>query len=220
MDWFPLWNSLRIAAISAFIVFFAGIAAAYYIARLPRLVKGILDVILTLPLVLPPTVVGYLLLRVLGPKRIIGSWFLQAFGLKLTMTWWSAIFATTVVIFPLMYRTARGAFDQQQAAFAGGDAAGDLVGEVHVSRGVNEIQTVVLAIQTIVHLNGVTLDGDASFFFKVHVVEHLTFRHFDGLGVFQQTVGKGALSVVDVGNDAKVSDVIQGEEIFGDARYR
>lgn len=84
-----------------------------------------------------------------------------------------------------------------------------------MSRGVNEIQTVVLAIQTIVHLNGVTLDGDASFFFKVHVVEHLTFRHLDGLGVFQQTVGKGALSVVDVGNDAKVSDVIQGEEIFG-----
>ena len=84
-----------------------------------------------------------------------------------------------------------------------------------MSRGVNEIQTVVLAIQTIVHLNGVTLDGDASFFFKVHVIKHLTFRHLDGLGVFQQTVGKGALSVVDVGNDAKVSDVIQGEEIFG-----
>ena len=65
----------------------------------------------TLPLVLPPTVVGYLLLRVLGPKRIVGAWFLEHFDLKLTMTWWSAIFATTVVIFPLMYRTARGAFE-------------------------------------------------------------------------------------------------------------
>ena len=111
MDWFPLYNSIRIAAISTGIIFFVGIFAAYYIAKTPRLVKGVLDVILTLPLVLPPTVVGYLLLRVLGPKRIIGSWFLQAFGLKLTMTWWSAIFATTVVIFPLMYRTARGAFE-------------------------------------------------------------------------------------------------------------
>ena len=70
-----------------------------------------LDVILTLPLVLPPTVVGYLLLRILGPKRVIGKWFLAMFGVKLTMTWWSAIFATTVVIFPLMYRTARGAFE-------------------------------------------------------------------------------------------------------------
>lgn len=111
MDWFPLLNSIRIAAISSVIVFFAGIFAAYYIARAPRIVKGVLDVIFTLPLVLPPTVVGYLLLRLLGPKRAVGRFFLAVFGVKLTMTWWSAIFATTVVIFPLMYRTARGAFE-------------------------------------------------------------------------------------------------------------
>lgn len=111
MDWFPLLNSLRIAGISTVIIFFAGIFAAYYIAKAPRMVKGVLDVVLTLPLVLPPTVVGYLLLRILGPKRLIGAWVLSVFGVKLTMTWWSAIFATTVVIFPLMYRTARGAFE-------------------------------------------------------------------------------------------------------------
>ena len=111
MDWFPLYNSLRIAGISTVVVFFAGIFAAYYIAKTPRWVKGILDVILTLPLVLPPTVVGFLLLRVLGPKRLIGAWVLEVLGVKLTMTWWSAIFATVVVIFPLMYRTARGAFE-------------------------------------------------------------------------------------------------------------
>ena len=111
MDWFPLYNSIRIALISTFIIFFLGVFAAYYIAKTPRLVKGILDVILTLPLVLPPTVVGWLLLRLLGPKRILGAWILEHFELKLTMTWWSAIFATTVVIFPLMYRTARGAFE-------------------------------------------------------------------------------------------------------------
>ena len=111
MDWYPLWNSLRIAAISTVIIFFVGVFAAYYIAKLPRLIKGVLDVILTLPLVLPPTVVGYLLLRVLGPKRIIGAWVLKVFGFRLVMNWWSAIFATTVVIFPLMYRTVRGAFE-------------------------------------------------------------------------------------------------------------
>ncbi|HIR85644.1 MAG TPA: molybdate ABC transporter permease subunit [Candidatus Limivicinus faecipullorum] len=111
MDLFPLWNSLRIAGISTVIIFFAGIFSAYYIAKAPRAVKGVLDVVLTLPLVLPPTVVGYLLLRVLGPKRVIGAWVLETFGLRLTMTWWSAIFATAVVIFPLMYRTARGAFE-------------------------------------------------------------------------------------------------------------
>ncbi len=111
MDWFPLYNSIRIALISTGIVFFAGIFASYYVAKAPRLVKGVLDVFLTLPLVLPPTVVGYLLLRILGPRRMIGAWFLNSFDLKLTMTWWSAIFATAVVIFPLMYRTARGAFE-------------------------------------------------------------------------------------------------------------
>ena len=111
MDWFPLWNSLRIAGISSVVVFFLGILAAFYIARVPRLAKGVLDVILTMPLVLPPTVVGYLILRVLGPRRVIGAWFLSEFGIKLTMNWWSAIFATIVVTFPLMYRTARGAFE-------------------------------------------------------------------------------------------------------------
>ena len=111
MDWFPLYNSIRIAAVSTAAVFFLGIFAAHIIAKAPRLVKGVLDAVLTLPLVLPPTVVGYLLLLALGPKRAIGSWFLNAFGLKLTMTWWSAIFATIVVTFPLMYRTARGAFE-------------------------------------------------------------------------------------------------------------
>lgn len=121
MDWFPLWNSLRIAAISTVIIFFLGIFAAYYIAKAPRMIKGILDVVLTLPLVLPPTVVGYLLLRILGPNRVIGAFVLNVFGIKMTMTWWSAILATTVVIFPLMYRTARGAFESfdENLAYAG-----------------------------------------------------------------------------------------------------
>ena len=70
MGWYPLWNSLRIAAISTFSIFFAGIFATYYIAKLPRLIKGELDVILTLPLVLPPTLVGYLLPHVLDPNRL------------------------------------------------------------------------------------------------------------------------------------------------------
>ena len=111
MELFPLYNSLRIAGISAIIVFFAGISSAYYIAKAPRVIRGVFDVILTLPLVLPPTVVGYLLLRVLGPRRTIGSWFISVFDVRLVMTWWSAIFATSIIIFPLMYRTARGAFE-------------------------------------------------------------------------------------------------------------
>lgn len=111
MDLFPLYNSLRIALIASIIVFFSGIFAAYYIAKLPRGIKGVLDVILTLPMVLPPTVVGYFLLLIFGPKRIIGKWFLDMFNTKLVMTWYSGIFAAAVVAFPLMYRTTRGAFE-------------------------------------------------------------------------------------------------------------
>ena len=111
MDWYPLWNSLRIALISCAAVFFLGIFAAYYIAKLPRTVKGVLDGILTLPMVLPPTVVGYFLLLLFGAKRPLGLFILEHFGVKLVMNWYSAIFASIVVAFPLMYRTARGAFE-------------------------------------------------------------------------------------------------------------
>ncbi len=125
MDWFPLLNSLRIAALSSVIVFFLGVAAAYYIAKLPRIVKGVLDVALTLPLVLPPTVVGYLLLLLLGPRRPIGAWALEAFSVRLTMQWWSAVFAVSAIVFPLMYRTARGAFESFDPTLA---AAGRTLG--------------------------------------------------------------------------------------------
>ena len=110
MDWFPLYNSLRIASIACLIVFFAGIFSAYYISKLPRSIKGALDVILTLPMVLPPTVCGYFLLVIFGPKRPIGQ-FLATFGIKFAMTWYGGILAAAVVAFPLMYRTARGAFE-------------------------------------------------------------------------------------------------------------
>jgi len=110
MDWFPLWNSLRIAAISGVLVFFAGILCAYYIARLPRALKGILDVILTLPLVLPPTVCGWFLLQIFGLRHPVGQ-LLQQMGIQFVMTWYGGVLAASMVAFPLMYRTARGAFE-------------------------------------------------------------------------------------------------------------
>lgn len=120
MDWYPLWNSLRIAAISCVLVFFLGIAAAYYAARLPRAVKGVLDVVLTLPMVLPPTVCGYFLLLLFGTKRPVGIW-LSRFGIKFVMNWYGGVLAAAVVAFPLMYRTARGAFESfdETLAYAG-----------------------------------------------------------------------------------------------------
>lgn len=118
MDLFPLYNSIRIAIISTVTVFFSGIFAAYYISKSGRVIKGILDVILTLPLVLPPTVIGYLLLKVLSPNSSIGGIAMDAFDIRIVMTWWSSIFSTVVVSFPLMYRTARGAFESFDESLA------------------------------------------------------------------------------------------------------
>lgn len=110
MDWFPLWNSVRIALISCVIVFSGGIASAYYVAKLPKVLKGLVDVVLTLPLVLPPTVCGYLLLLVFGVKRPLGQLLLSV-GVQFVMRWYGGVLAAVVVSFPLMYRTARGAFE-------------------------------------------------------------------------------------------------------------
>ena len=117
MDWFPLWNSLRIAAISSVIVFLGGILAAYYASRLPRGVKGALDVVLTLPMVLPPTVCGWFLLMIFGLKRPLGMALMQL-GIKFVMTWQGGVLASVVVSFPLMYRTARGAFESFDTSLA------------------------------------------------------------------------------------------------------
>lgn len=110
MNLFPLWNSLRIALVATIIIFFVGIFLGYYVRKCPKVLKGILDVILIMPLVLPPTVVGYLLLLVVGPVHPIGA-FLKTIGISLVNDWKGAVLASVVVAFPLMYRTARGAFE-------------------------------------------------------------------------------------------------------------
>ena len=130
IDWYPLWNSLRIAAVSCVLVFFTGIFFAYYAARLPRAVKGALDVVLTLPMVLPPTVCGYFLLLIFGVKRPLGILLLR-FGIQFVMTWYGGILAASVVAFPLMYRTARGAFECFDKTLAySGQTQGILAGTV------------------------------------------------------------------------------------------
>ena len=118
IDLYPLFNSLRIAAISSVIVFFAGIFAAYYVAKLPRALRGALDVALTLPMVLPPTVCGYFLLLIFGTRRPLGMW-LQQLGVRVVMNWIGGVAASAVVAFPLMYRTARGAFQSFDENLAG-----------------------------------------------------------------------------------------------------
>ena len=112
MDWYPLYNSIRVAAISTVLVFLLGIPAAYGASRVRPWGRALLDVVLSLPLALPPTVTGWLLLSLLGPHRFLGGWLYAATGARLVMHWWSAVFAGTLAALPLMYRAARLAFSR------------------------------------------------------------------------------------------------------------
>lgn len=112
MHLFPLYNSIRISLISSGITLVLGTLCAFYITKAPRILKGILDALLTIPMVLPPTVVGFLILIFIAPNGYLGAIILKYFGITLTMTWYASIFAVVIVTFPIMYRTARGTFEQ------------------------------------------------------------------------------------------------------------
>jgi len=107
----PLWVSLRTVLTATVITFFLGILIARGMVRWPGKINSVLDSLFTLPMVLPPTVVGYGLLLLFGVKGPIGK-FLALFGSKVVFTWWGTVIAAVVVAFPLMYMTARGAFEQ------------------------------------------------------------------------------------------------------------
>lgn len=112
MDLSPLFISLKATFISTVITFFTGIAAGYYVQRLGRVWKGVLDCLFTMPMVLPPTVVGYFLLLVFGLNSPVGRMLMEHFGTRIVFTPTAAVISSAVVSFPLMYRTARGVFEQ------------------------------------------------------------------------------------------------------------
>jgi len=104
---------MKTASLSIFITFFLGIFAAGVVIRLKNETSKIIcDGILTLPLVLPPTVAGFFLLYLFGVKRPIGQFFIDFFGVKIAFSWGATVLAAVVMSFPLMYRSARGAFEQ------------------------------------------------------------------------------------------------------------
>lgn len=110
----PLWISLKTAAVSTFITFLLGNLAAWIAAKSKSRFKGLIDGIFMLPLVLPPTVLGFFILLILGKNGPVGK-ILFALGTTIIFTWPAAVISATVVAFPLMYKTARGAFEQIDA---------------------------------------------------------------------------------------------------------
>ena len=110
MDLSPLWISLKIAFVSTVITFFLGLFIAWLATGMRR-GKHLLDGLLSIPLVLPPTVVGFLLLMMLGHSTLFGR-FLNSMGINLIFTWQGAVIAAVVISFPVMYRGTRGAIEQ------------------------------------------------------------------------------------------------------------
>jgi molybdate transport system permease protein len=111
LDLSPLWISISTALLATLITFFIGIIVAYKIANYKGIFKGLIDGILTLPLILPPTVIGFFLLVLFGKNGPIGN-FLDFFNTSVIFTWSATVKAATVVSFPMMYRTTRSAFEQ------------------------------------------------------------------------------------------------------------
>lgn len=110
-DFSPLWISSKTAIASTIITFFIGIAAAWLMSGKKGKFKVFLDAVFTLPMVLPPTVLGFFLLLIFGKNGPIGK-LLFSFGVRLIFSWPATVIAAVVVAFPLMYKTTSGAFEQ------------------------------------------------------------------------------------------------------------
>ena len=111
LDWSPLYISLKTGVVATIISFFLGIFAARKVVKAGPRVKAIVDGILTLPMVLPPTVAGFFLLLLFSRRRPLGIFLFENFDIKVVQTWLGCIIAATVIAFPLMYRNARAAFE-------------------------------------------------------------------------------------------------------------
>lgn len=112
INWSPLFISLKTGLAATIIAFFLGVFCAEKVMKLRPAGKAILDGILTMPLVLPPTVAGFLLLLLFSIKRPFGAFLLENFDIKIVQTWKGCVIAAAVIAFPLMYRNARAAFEQ------------------------------------------------------------------------------------------------------------
>lgn len=112
LDFSPLYISLKTGIVATLLSFFLGIYAARKVVKASQKWKAILDGILTLPMVLPPTVAGFFLLLLFSKRRPLGVLLYEIFDLKVVQTWLGCVIAATVIAFPLMYRNARAAFEQ------------------------------------------------------------------------------------------------------------
>ncbi len=109
--WVALSLSLKVAGWATAINLLLGVGVGYALARWRFPGRDLVDAVLTLPMVMPPTVLGYYLLVVIGSQGVVGAWLLEQFGIRLIFTWQAAVIAATIVSFPLVFKAARAAFE-------------------------------------------------------------------------------------------------------------
>ena len=113
----PIFLSIRVALLATVIAFFLGVFFAYLLTKKKVPGKNIWETILILPMILPPSIVGYLLLKVFGKRGPIGAFLLDTFGIQIVFTWIACVIAATVVALPLMYQNAKGAFQSVDPSY-------------------------------------------------------------------------------------------------------
>lgn len=129
--WVALTLSLKVAGWASAINLLLGVSVGYALARWRFPGRDLVDAALTLPMVMPPTVLGYYLLVVIGSQGVVGAWLLEHFGIRLIFTWQAAVIAATLVSFPLVFKAARAAFETVEPQLE--DAARTLgIGELAV----------------------------------------------------------------------------------------
>lgn len=112
LDYSPLWISLKTGVVATIVCFFLGILFAWVVMKMKGKLAAVIDGILTLPMVLPPTVAGFFLLYIFSKRRPVGNWLYSNFDIKVVQTWTGCILAAVVIAFPLMYKNAKAAFEQ------------------------------------------------------------------------------------------------------------
>ena len=114
----PLWLTLKVALLATLLAGVAGIGLGWYMARRRFVGHTLVDAVLMLPMVLPPTVLGYYLIVLIGRNGVLGQYLDQWFGINLMFTWQGAVIAASIVSLPLVYRSARAAFEDVDSRFA------------------------------------------------------------------------------------------------------
>jgi len=192
----PLLLTLKVAGLATFLSLILGVTAAYALARWRFFGRDLVDAMCTLPMVMPPTVLGYYLLVFIGRRGVVGQWLQETFGITLMFTWQGAVIAATVVAFPLVFKSARAALE----------SVGKQYEEAARTLGQNEL-AVFLRVSLPIAFRGI-LSGGMLAFARAMGEFGATLMVAGNLPGRTQTLSLAVYSAVQAGNDALANSLV------------